>query len=95
MAKLEVIDFYAEWCGPCKAMGPVIEALALEYNVDGSDIEIRKANVDKEPELSQKYSVRSIPTLIFLKDGEQTDKMVGLQTKDSIKNKINEVLEMI
>lgn len=95
MAKLQVIDFYAEWCGPCKAMGPVIEALALEYNVDGSDIEIRKANVDKEPELSQKYSVRSIPTLIFLKDGEQTDKMVGLQTKDSIKNKINEVLEMI
>ena len=95
MAKLQVIDFYAEWCGPCKAMGPVIEALALEYNVDGSDIEIRKANVDKEPELSQKYSVRSIPTLIFLKDGEQTDKMVGLQTTDSIKNKINEDLEMI
>jgi thioredoxin 1 len=95
MAKLQVIDFYAEWCGPCKAMGPAIEALALEYNVEGSDIEIKKANVDKEPELSQKYSVRSIPTLIFLKDGEQADKMVGLQTKDSIRNKINEVLEMV
>jgi thioredoxin 1 len=95
MAKLEVIDFYAEWCGPCKAMGPVIEALALEYNVDGSDIEIRKANVDKEPELSQKYSVRSIPTLIFLKEGKQADKLVGLQTRDSIKNKINEVLVMV
>jgi thioredoxin 1 len=95
MAKLQVIDFYAEWCGPCKAMGPAIEALALEYNVEGSDIEIKKANVDQEKELSQKYSVRSIPTLIFLKDGEQADKMVGLQTKDSIKNKINEVLEMV
>ena len=95
MAKLQVIDFYAEWCGPCKAMGPAIEALALEYNVEGSDIEIKKANVDQEKELSQKYSVRSIPTLIFLKDGEQADKMVGLQTKDSIRNKINEVLEMI
>lgn len=95
MAKLEVIDFYAEWCGPCKAMGPAIEALALEYNVEGSDIEIKKANVDQEKELSQKYSVRSIPTLIFLKDGEQADKMVGLQTKDSIRNKINEVLEIV
>jgi thioredoxin 1 len=95
MAKLQVIDFYAEWCGPCKAMGPAIEALALEYNVEGSDIEIKKANVDQEKELSQKYSVRSIPTLIFLKDGEQADKMVGLQTKDSIRNKINEVLEMV
>jgi thioredoxin 1 len=95
MAKLEVIDFYAEWCGPCKAMGPAIEALALEYNVEGSDIEIKKANVDQEKELSQKYAVRSIPTLIFLKDGEQADKLVGLQTKDSIRNKINEVLEMV
>jgi len=95
MAKLEVIDFYAEWCGPCKAMGPTIEALALEYNIEGSDIEIKKANVDQEPELSQKYSVRSIPTLIFLKDGEQADKLVGLQTKDSIRKKINEVLETV
>ncbi len=95
MAKLQVIDFYAEWCGPCKAMGPAIDALALEYNVEGSDIEIKKSNVDNEPELSQKYAVRSIPTLIFLKDGEQADKMVGLQTRDSIKNKINEVLEMV
>ena len=95
MAKLQVIDFYAEWCGPCKAMGPAIEALALEYNVEGSDIEIKKANVDQEKELSQKYAVRSIPTLIFLKDGEQADKLVGLQTKDSIRNKINEVLEMV
>ena len=51
--------------------------------------------MDNEPELSQKYAVRSIPTLIFLKDGEQADKMVGLQTRDSIKNKINEVLEMV
>jgi thioredoxin 1 len=95
MAKLQVIDFYAEWCGPCKAMGPAIEALALEYNVEGSDIEIKKANVDQEKELSQKYAIRSIPTLIFLKDGEQADKLVGLQTKDSIRNKINEVLETV
>jgi thioredoxin 1 len=95
MTKLQVIDFHADWCGPCKAMSPAIDALALEYNVEGSDIEIKKSNVDNESELSQKYSVRSIPTLIFLKDGEQVDKMVGLQTKDSIKNRINEILKTV
>ena len=71
MAKVQVLDFYAEWCGPCKAMEPAIESLMTEYNVEGSDVEIKKVNVDNEHELTQKYNIKGIPTLIFLKDGEE------------------------
>ena len=86
-------DFYAEWCGPCKAMGPAIESLMTEYNVEGSEVEIKKVNVDDEPGLAQKYNVRGIPTLIFLKDGEQATKISGNQSKAKITEMINEVLE--
>ena len=93
MAKVQVLDFYAEWCGPCKAMGPAIEALMTEHNIEGSDVEIKKVNVDNEPELTQKYNIRGIPTLIFLKDGEEASKMSGNQSKAKITEMINEVLE--
>jgi len=93
MAKVQVLDFYADWCGPCKAMGPAIEALMTEYNVEGSDVEIKKVNVDEDPSLAQKYNVRGIPTLIFLKDGEESAKVSGNQSKAKITEMINEVLE--
>jgi len=93
MAKIQVLDFYAEWCGPCKAMGPAIESLMTEHNVEGSDVEIKKVNVDNEPELTQKYNIRGIPTLIFLKDGEEASKVSGNQSKAKITEMINEVLE--
>ena len=93
MAKVQVLDFYAEWCGPCSAMGPAIEALMTEHNIEGSDVEIKKVNVDNEPELTQKYNIRGLPTLIFLKDGEEASKMSGNQPKTKITEMINEVLE--
>jgi len=93
MAKVQVLDFYAEWCQPCKAMGPAIESLMTEHNVEGSDVEIKKVNVDNETELTQKYSIRGIPTLIFLKDGEEASKVSGNHSKEKIAKMINKVLE--
>jgi thioredoxin 1 len=90
--KVQVLDFYADWCGPCRAMIPAIEALMTEHNVEGSNVEIKKINVDREPELTAKYEIRSIPVLVFLKDGEVIQKSVGVQPKDKIVAKINEAL---
>ncbi len=72
---LLVVDFWAEWCGPCKMLGPVIEQLAADY--DGKAA-VGKVNVDDEPELAQKYGIMSIPTVMFFKDGELIDKKIGV-----------------
>lgn len=72
---LLVVDFWAEWCGPCKMLGPVIEQLAEQY--DGKAV-VGKVNVDDEPELAQKYAIMSIPTVMFFKDGELIDKKIGV-----------------
>ena len=90
--KIELIDFHAEWCGPCKVMNPIINSLMEEYNKDGSDVEIKKSDVDKETDLAEEYGIRSIPTLVFLKDGEEAGRLVGVQSKDALTNKINELL---
>jgi thioredoxin 1 len=92
MTKVQVLDFYAEWCGPCKAMEPAIESLMTEYNVEGSGVEIKKVNVDSEHELTQKYNIKGIPTLIFLKDGEEASKVSGNHSKEKIAKMINEFL---
>ena len=80
-----VVDFWAEWCGPCRMVGPVIEQLAQEY--DGK-VTVGKLNVDHHPEISMKYGVRSIPTILILKNGEVVDKHVGTTTKDALAQKI-------
>jgi thioredoxin 1 len=72
---LLVADFWAEWCGPCKMLGPVIEQLAADY--DGKAV-VGKINVDDEPELAQRYGIMSIPTVIFFKDGQEIDKKIGV-----------------
>lgn len=87
--QLVVIDFWATWCGPCQRLTPIIEELATEY--DGRAI-IGKCNVDEEEDLPMQYKVRNIPVILFLKNGEQVDKIVGAQTKDKIKEVIEKYL---
>jgi len=82
---LVLVDFYAQWCGPCKMIAPILEELAKE-----DDTPIVKIDVDRHPELSQEYGVMSVPTLILFKDGEALVTKTGFQTKDMILNLINE-----
>lgn len=84
-----VVDFWAEWCGPCRLITPIIDDLSKEY--DGRAV-VGKVNVDNNPEVSSKYGVRSIPTILFIKDGEVVDKHVGTATKAALSQKIEALL---
>lgn len=79
--KLMMVDFWATWCGPCKMLAPVMEAIAKDY--EGKDVVIGKVDVDEEGSLAQRYGVMSIPTVIFLKDGEEIDRKVGVMPPDA------------
>lgn len=81
-----LVDFWAEWCGPCRMVGPVVEELAQEY--DGKAV-IGKVNVDEEQEISTKYGIRNIPTLLVFKNGEIVDKQVGVAPKNVLAGKID------
>lgn len=81
-----VVDFWAEWCGPCKMIGPIIDELANDYEGKAT---IGKVNVDNNPSVSAKYGVRSIPTILILKGGEVVDKQVGVTTKQALAAKID------
>jgi thioredoxin 1 len=85
--KLTVIDFWAEWCGPCRAIGPVIEELALDY---AGKVNIGKVNVDNNPTLSMNFNITSIPAILFIKGGQVVDKLVGAQPKGNFVKKIEE-----
>lgn len=82
---LTIIDFNALWCGPCRVLGPIIDTLATE----NTDINIYKIDVDGSPESCAKYGIRSIPTVLFLKDGEVVDKFTGAKSKEFIQEKID------
>ena len=84
-----LVDFWAPWCGPCRMIAPVIEELAEDF--DGK-AKICKVNTDEQQELGIKYGVRSIPTIIFFKDGEQVDQMVGAASKQAFEEKLNSLL---
>ena len=85
-----VIDFWAEWCGPCRALGPVIEELAAEYE---GKVVIGKCDVDQNNDLAIKFGVRNIPLVVFVKaGGEMQDKLVGASPKVAIKAKIDALL---
>lgn len=87
-----VIDFWATWCGPCKAIGPFIDELAEQYE---GQVVIGKYNVDEESDLATEYRVMSIPTLLFFKNGKKTDiRMAGSQSKKDIEEKIQQLLAL-
>jgi thioredoxin 1 len=80
-----MVDFWAEWCGPCRMVGPVVEELAKEY--DGKAV-IGKLNVDENAQVSMKYGIRSIPTILFFKNGELVDRSVGAVPKANLAQKL-------
>ncbi|HQI69693.1 MAG TPA: thioredoxin [Bacteroidales bacterium] len=86
---LVMLDFWAEWCGPCRMIGPIVEELSSEY--DGKAI-IGKVNVDENPGITAKLKIRNIPTLLFFKNGAEVDKIVGAASKASITSKLNSLL---
>lgn len=87
-----LIDLWAPWCGPCRVLSPIIDELSTEYSAN--DVIIGKINVDESPELSAKFGIRSIPTLLFIKDnGEVSEKMVGLKPKSEIVAKLNSLIK--
>jgi thioredoxin 1 len=83
--QLSVIDFWAEWCGPCRAIGPVIEELSKEYH---GKVKIGKVNVDVNPQTSTNYGITSIPAILFVKGGKVVDKQIGAVPKSVLDKKI-------
>lgn len=84
-----LVDFWASWCGPCRMMAPVVDAVADEY---ADKLTVGKVNVDEVTDLSEKYMVMSIPTLILFKGGEQVDRIVGARSPRDLKNWLNQLL---
>ena len=87
--RVAVVDFWAEWCGPCKLVGPIIDELSTEY---GDKVRIGKLNVDHNPSVSMQFGVRSIPTILFIKNGKVVDKQVGAASKATLKNKLEAII---
>lgn len=83
-----VVDFWAEWCGPCRAVAPILEDLARTSN---GTVTLAKVNVDENPGLAARYGIRSIPTILFVKDGKVQDQMVGAAPKPQIQAKLQAV----
>ena len=84
-----VIDFYADWCGPCKMMAPVIDELAADYE---GKVKVGKINTDENRNVATKYNIMSIPTIILMKDGKVVDTVVGALPKTSLQEKIDRML---
>ena len=87
--KLVLVDFWAEWCGPCRVIGPLVNELENDYN---GRIIVGKLDVDPNPAVSMKYGIRNIPTILFFKNGAVIDKQVGVVPKSNLVNKIEALL---
>ncbi len=83
-----LVDFWAPWCGPCRAIAPIVEELAKDF---GEKVKFTKCNVDENPTTPTKYGIKSIPTLIFFKDGEILDKVIGIVAKSRLEEMISNV----
>jgi thioredoxin 1 len=84
-----IVDFWAEWCGPCRLVGPIVEEIGKEY--DGKAV-VAKLDVDSNPDVSAKFGIRNIPTLLFFKGGQVVDKQVGAVPKSSIVAKLDALI---
>ena len=84
-----LVDFWATWCGPCKRLGPIIEEIAAEY--DGKAI-IGKCDIEENDELTEQFGIMNVPTVVFLKDGKEVDRVVGLAMKNVYQDKLNALL---
>jgi len=85
-----LVDFWAPWCGPCRLLGPAIEELAEDF--EDQDVVIGKVNLDDYPDLASKYNVKSIPTMAFLRNGILVDQLIGVHSKEKIKEKLDSLL---
>jgi thioredoxin 1 len=83
-----LVDFWAEWCGPCKMVAPILDELASEYE---GKVKIGKVNIDDHQDLATEYGIRAIPTLLLFKDGQVADQIVGLRSKRDFKSKLDRV----
>jgi thioredoxin 1 len=83
--QLTVVDFWAEWCGPCRAISPVIEELSKQYN---GKVKVGKLNIDHNPNVGINYGITSIPVILFIKDGKVVDKQMGAASKSILEKKI-------
>lgn len=86
---LILVDFWAEWCGPCRMVGPILDELAAEYE---GQVTIAKLNVDENRQSSARFGIRSIPTILFFKDGAQVEQIIGALPKSAIKAKVQQHL---
>ena len=87
--QLVMVDFWAVWCGPCQMVGPIVEDLAQEYN---GKVKVMKLNTDEAPEVAGRYQIMSIPTILFFKEGQVVEKIVGARPKQQFKQIIDSLL---